>query len=169
MDGRAHLAAGALAGVALGAIAFQGGWVDTWADGAALGGLCAGFALFPDLDTASRPQRWAARALLVAVGWLALAGRWREAALLGLAALLPLLTHHRGWTHRWWAVPLVPLGALLLWQLLTGAPVTWAMASPAAAVRALGASAAAQGPAYLAMASGYALHLILDRSRPRRR
>ena len=39
MDGRVHLAAGTLAGVTAAAVAFKGGWVDTWADGAALGGL----------------------------------------------------------------------------------------------------------------------------------
>jgi hypothetical protein len=162
MDGRFHLAAGGLAGAATAAVAFQGGWVDTWTQAALLGGLCAGSALFPDLDTASRPQRWAARALVLTGGGLALAGAWRAAALLGLAGLLPLLTHHRGWTHRWWAALLAPLGALGLWH-------TVARAEGGGALGALAGQLAADGPAYLAMAGGYALHLMIDRMWPRRR
>ena len=169
MEGRAHLAAGTLAGVTTAAVAFQGGWADTWAKAATLGALCTGFALFPDLDTASRPQRWAARALVLALGWLAAAGLWRAAALLGLAGLLPLLTHHRGWTHRWWAVPLVPFAALGLWHALAGGGFGGAVSAPAAAGRMLAERAAEWGPAYLAMAGGYALHLMLDRIRLRRR
>jgi hypothetical protein len=175
MDGRMHVAAGCAAGASAAAIAFQGGWADTWSGAAALGGLCTAAALFPDLDTASRPQRWAARALVAILGWLALNGQWREAALIGLAALLPLITHHRGWTHRWWAVPLVPLGAMALWAALTGAgwPGGWAWSAPErwipSAVDSAAGLISGHTPAYVAMAAGYALHLMLDRRRPRRR
>lgn len=61
-------------------------------------------ALFPDLDTASVPQRWFLRgmfALLVAVlAW----GRMDLFAVLAFATLLPLIHRHRGWTH-WKAAP----------------------------------------------------------------
>lgn len=169
MDGRRHVAAGVLAGSATAAIAFQGGWADTWSQAAVLGGLCAGSALFPDLDTASRPQRWAARALAVALGLLVLNAQWREAALIGLAALLPLVTHHRGWTHRWWAVPVVPLAVILLWQAIARGAGGWAWSDPADMADAAADALGGQGPAYAAMTSGYLLHLVLDRLSQRRR
>jgi len=61
-------------------------------------------ALFPDLDVASVPQRWFLRAmfaLLVLCLWL---GRMDLFVVVALAALLPLLHRHRGWTHH----PLAP-------------------------------------------------------------
>jgi hypothetical protein len=167
MDGRVHVSAGCLAGAATTAIAFHAGWADTWSEAAVSGALCAAFALFPDLDTASRPQRWAARVLVVVLAGLAWAGRWREAALVGLAALLPLLTHHRGWTHRWWAVPLVPLGVIVLWHALLGGG---SFGGGGAFTRGAIAPVREHLPAYAAMCAGYALHLLLDRVRlPARR
>lgn len=165
MDGRVHAAGAGLAGAAAAAVAFQGGWADTWGEAALLGALCSAAALFPDLDTASHPQRWAARALVVGLGWLAWSGQWREAALIGFAALLPLVAHHRGWTHRWWAVPVAPLGALLLWQAITGGGHGWA--SGGDILRGAVSGVREHLPAYVAMCAGFALHLCLDRSRRR--
>jgi len=67
-----------------------------------LGGIfaSAGFmALFPDLDTASIPQRWFLRMMFVLLVLAHLAGRDDLFAVLAFAALLPLLHKHRGWTH----------------------------------------------------------------------
>ena len=68
-------------------------------------------ALFPDLDTASIPQRWFLRLLFggILVAWALQAQRM--AVVLALAAMLPLLHRHRGWTH-WMVTPWV-VGVIL--------------------------------------------------------
>ena len=82
--------------------------------------------------------------------------------MVGLVALLPLLQHHRGWTHRWWAVPLVPGGVLLIWSTLSGGE------GVIAALRSMTwEEAAALLPFYLAMVAGYGLHLLIDGLVPR--
>ncbi len=86
---------------------------------AALLAVSTAFALAPDVD------QWA--------------------ALLGLLAMLPAIDGHRGWTHTWWAMLLVPLPLLLAPVLLYG----WAWQ---AAV-----------PWYAAAVLGYFSHLLLDR------
>ena len=40
--------------------------------------------------------------------------RYEAAAYLGLFAILPVLGKHRGWTHTWWAMLLIPAPLLLL-------------------------------------------------------
>ena len=93
-------------------------------------GLGTAFALFPDLDVASVPQRWFYRAAAALLLVLISQGRAGDAALLGLLALLPLMHRHRGWTHRWWAVPLVPLALFLCWAGLAAGPPGWAVSEP---------------------------------------
>ncbi|MCZ6552931.1 MAG: metal-dependent hydrolase [SAR324 cluster bacterium] len=165
MNFKAHLAAGAVTGAAVATVALAAGFVDTIGEAGALAALGTGFALFPDLDTASIPQRWFYRGMAAAIVALILTGRWQSAALLGLVALLPLLHHHRGWTHRWWAVPLVPLGALALWRSLAVGGEAWGGSDPLEAARSLWGFLEAHLPAYGAMTAGYAVHLIADRLR----
>ena len=71
-------------------------------------------ALFPDLDTASVPQRWFFRAVFMALIYLGWHEYYEQATLLGILSILPLLDHHRGWTHRKISPLLVPvlLGAV---------------------------------------------------------
>jgi membrane-bound metal-dependent hydrolase YbcI (DUF457 family) len=45
---------------------------------------------------------------------LIVVGEFELAAYLGLFAILPALGHHRGWTHTWWAMLLIPLPLLVL-------------------------------------------------------
>lgn len=67
------------------------------------------FSLFPDVDTKSKGQAifyWAAfllDVLLIANHYL------QAAAYLGVVAMLPLLSRHRGWTHSKWSMVVVPL------------------------------------------------------------
>ena len=134
-------------------------------------GLCAAFALLPDLDTASIPQRWFYRGVVLALVVLIAAGFFREAALIGVVAMLPLVHHHRGWTHRWWAALLLPLGVLLLWGLLPGLGFDGSRpevhpARPLASIRAVIEWVGRYLPFYLAMAGGHGLHLVLDRVSP---
>ena len=66
-----------------------------------VGSFCTAFlmALFPDLDTASIPQRWYMRVLLLAMLWALWSERMALFTVLALAAPLPMLHKHRGWTH----------------------------------------------------------------------
>lgn len=81
---------------------------------AILFGITLLFALFPDVDTKSKGQKifyWIFFALDVA---LIARGLWREAAFLGLFAMTPLISRHRGWTHSLWAALLIPLPFIVL-------------------------------------------------------
>lgn len=74
--------------------------------------LATVFSLFPDIDIKSKGQLLFYRLLFVLDGALMASGLFREAALLGLLALVPILSRHRGWTHTVWAAFLVPLPIL---------------------------------------------------------
>lgn len=72
------------------------------------------FGLFPDVDTNSKAQDiffWFAFIIDVLLIWN---GSLQAAAYLGLIAMLPIITHHRGWTHRKWAMFVVPLPIVLI-------------------------------------------------------
>jgi hypothetical protein len=169
MDGRTHLAVGLGTGCLAGIVAWKGGYVESGGEAAVLAALWAAFSQFPDLDTASRPQRWFYRGLAALLVLWALGGQWQAAAIAGMLALLPLLHHHRGWTHRWWAAPLVPLAALTVWRLFTGQADAWAWDNPVGGARSLTEMVSRDLAAYLAMVGGYATHLLADRFRTRRR
>jgi membrane-bound metal-dependent hydrolase YbcI (DUF457 family) len=116
-------------------------------------GICLMFALWPDVDTNSKGQDLFYTIFFVADLVLIAARRFEEAAYLGLFAILPILGKHRGWTHTWWAMLLVPLPLVVLPYLL-------APERPLAGL-----------PFYGAAVAGYASHLLLDgyRLRPRAR
>lgn len=107
-------------------------------------GITMLFALFPDIDIKSKGQRifylifFCVDILLIATG------HWREAAFLGLFAMLPLITEHRGWTHSFWAALIIPLPFLLL-------PIWFAKAGWKAGL-----------PYYLAAVTGYLSHRFMD-------
>lgn len=102
------------------------------------------FALFPDVDTNSKAQdifffiAFPLQALLV---WNQ---QFQAAAYLGLIAMLPIVTHHRGWTHAKWAMVVVPLPIVLLPYLAND--------------KLLGISLVYYGAAV----AGYFSHLLLD-------
>lgn len=100
--------------------------------------------IFPDIDTPSKGRPFVYGALAVFDVYLIYTKRLLWAALLGLIAILPCLGGHRGWTHTWWAMFLVPL------PLLVG-PVHF-----------LGWSWQAAAPWYIAAIIGYGSHLVLD-------
>ena len=164
MNHRGHLAAGALAGTGVAAAAWSAGGADSIPEAGLLFALTTGFALFPDLDVASVSQRWYARGVVAGSIALMIAGAWHAAAVLGAVALLPMVHHHRGWTHHWAAVLLVPLAVLWLWQGLGGMSMAEGV-SPGSLLptRESVLALIAYAPAYLAMALGYAAHLLVDR------
>jgi hypothetical protein len=72
------------------------------------------FALWPDVDTDSKGQNLFYGLFFTADLFLIVTEQFKEAAYLGLFALLPALGHHRGWTHTWWAMLLIPSPLLVL-------------------------------------------------------
>ena len=128
MNFRGHFKGGLAAGAVSAGVALAGGYVDVdsrdWSGlmtdplgrgdlqtllGVALTGWL--MALFPDLDTASIPQRWYLRLMLLAMVLVFLAGRQELFALLAFMAILPLVHQHRGWTH-WKITPWALFGFL---------------------------------------------------------
>ena len=75
------------------------------------------FSLFPDVDIDSVPRRWFYRGVLVILLYLAWSGAWVEATVVAGLAMLPLVDHHRGWTHGRFVPLLMPaiMCAWLLW------------------------------------------------------
>lgn len=111
---------------------------------AVLLGLCLMFSLWPDVDINSVGQNLF-YSLFFLVDVLLIAQREFEwAAYLGLFAILPILGKHRGWTHTYWAMLLVPSPLLVLPYVL----------SPARPLAGL--------PFYGAAVVGYFSHLFMD-------
>jgi len=72
------------------------------------------FALFPDVDTNSKGQDLFYWIIFPLDLLLIYAGQFQAAAYLGLIAILPILTHHRGWTHSKWAMFVIPLPIIIV-------------------------------------------------------
>lgn len=102
------------------------------------------FALFPDTDTNSKGQDIFIGFAFIIDILLIFGGNFHAAAYLGVIALLPIVSHHRGWTHSKWAMFIVPLPILLLPSLYSERLV------PVSSVF------------YLAAVAGYFSHLLLD-------
>ena len=101
-------------------------------------------AIWPDVDITSKAQKFFYR-VLIGVDILLLIGkRYQEAAVLGLLAMVPVVSRHRGWTHTIWAAIIVPSPLLLLPMYLEG-KFTWTGL-----------------PYYISGTVGYISHLILD-------
>jgi len=77
-------------------------------------GLCILGSIWPDIDTNSFGQKLFYGFFLLLDTILLLSGRYKEAALLGFFALLPVLSKHRGWTHSITAAFLVPSPLIIL-------------------------------------------------------
>ena len=107
-------------------------------------GLCLLFGLWPDVDTNSKGQN-IFYSIFFAVD-LVLIGtqHFEQAAYFGLAALLPILGRHRGWTHTLWAMLLVPSPFVVI-------PAVLFPERPLSGL-----------PFYGAAVAGYASHLFMD-------
>ncbi len=118
--------------------------LDDWQALAAVFVIAMLFALFPDVDTNSKAQDiffWLIFIVDVLLIWN---GYFVAAAFLGLIAMLPILTHHRGWTHAKWAMIVVPLPIVLVPLLYSEKLLPIAVVYYGAAV------------------TGYFSHLLLD-------
>lgn len=102
------------------------------------------FALFPDVDTNSKGQDIFIGLAFFTDVLLILNGSFHAAAYLGLIAMLPILSHHRGWTHSKWSMLVVPSPLIIL---------------PALYDETLFIAASVY---YVASVSGYFSHLLFD-------
>lgn len=110
-----------------------------------LTGFCLLGALFPDVDTDSKGQNLYYAVFAAIDLGLILKGAYFWAAWLGFFAMLPAIGSHRGWTHTWWAMLLVPIPILGLPAITYGFDVAQDFI-----------------PFYLAFSTGYFSHLLLD-------
>ncbi|WP_291327707.1 metal-dependent hydrolase [Desulfovibrio sp. UCD-KL4C] len=107
--------------------------------------LCVLGALFPDIDTDSKGKRIFYSGMLLLSLSLIYFKEFQWAAYLGILAMLPGVSAHRGWTHTWWAMLVVPMPMLVLPYYIYGQPFPTLL------------------PYYVAFVTGYFSHLLLDR------
>lgn len=100
--------------------------------------------MFPDTDTESKGQNFFYAIMAIVDVILIINKEYEWAALLGLFAMLPALGKHRGWTHTWWAMLVVPLPLIFLPMAFFHTP--WDVTLPF----------------YIAAVVGYGTHLVLD-------
>ena len=112
--------------------------------GLALFAICLMFGLWPDVDTNSKGQDIFYTLFFLIDVFLIYNQRFNEAAYLGLFCILPILGKHRGWTHTYWAMILVPSPIVLL-------PLIYSPETPYAGL-----------PYYGAAVVGYFSHLFMD-------
>jgi membrane-bound metal-dependent hydrolase YbcI (DUF457 family) len=142
---KAHLAGGAaVAGGALGGLLYCDIISASPLTLAALFSVALLATMFPDTDTESKGQNLFYAIMATVDVVLILNKEYEWAALLGLFAMLPALGKHRGWTHSWWAMLIVPLPLILLPMAFYHTPWEASM------------------PFYLAAVTGYGTHLVLD-------
>lgn len=120
---KGHVAGGIIFGLAYaGAVSFlpveqfaeSAGVLRDWQALTAVIVISVLFGLFPDVDTNSKAQDiffGIAFPLDILLLWQ---GYIQAAAYLGLIAMLPIVGHHRGWTHKKWAMFVIPLPILLI-------------------------------------------------------
>ncbi|GAB5533944.1 MAG: metal-dependent hydrolase [Rubricoccaceae bacterium] len=107
-------------------------------------GLVLMFGLWPDVDTNSKGQNLFYSIFFVVDVLLIATRQFQEAAYLGLFCILPALGKHRGWTHTYWAMLLIPSPFLLV-------PYILFPERPLAGL-----------PFYLAAVVGYFSHFVMD-------
>ena len=126
------------------------------------------FGLWPDVDIKSKSQKIFYRVLFVLnVILIIFLRRYLESAVLGLFAMLPIMSKHRGWTHAKITMILLP-GVFLLIPIYAGYPAWQSggdLVDQFTAFRGWDhlSSAILSGlPFYVAGFIGYATHLYLD-------
>lgn len=117
----------------------------SWPEQGACVAIAVFFGLWPDVDIKSKGQTIFLALFLVVNTILILREEYKRAAYLGLLVVLPVIARHRGWTHHWITMLLLP-GALYL------AALHYTRTEPPDLL-----------PYLLAAMLGYASHLILDR------
>lgn len=102
------------------------------------------FGLWPDIDTNSKGQDiFVLLAFMINV-ILIILGKYQLSAFLGLFMMTPILGKHRGWTHKKWAMIILPLPIFI---------ISYALSSNNNIVGLL---------FYASAVAGYFSHLLLD-------
>ena len=111
--------------------------------------LCVGitvfFGLWPDVDIKSKGQTIFLSGFLIVDAILIQREEYKTASYLGLLIALPIISKHRGWTHNYFAMVLIPVIFYLVLLHYTGSHPLLLL------------------PYFLAALLGYSSHLILDR------
>lgn len=103
------------------------------------------FALWPDVDIKSKGQKLFYIIFFITDIYLICTSQFKIAAFFGLLIILPILSKHRGWTHTYWAMLLIP-SPILFYPMISGDTFDF-----------IGF------PYYLAAITGYFSHLFLDK------
>jgi len=113
MNFKGHFCSGAVVAVGVAVGTTNLGYIeaDDLNTQVAVAGTTLFFSLFPDFDTSSVPQRWFFRLDFCSLFYLGWTERYELATLVGILSLLPLLDHHRGWTH--WKISPLAVSVLL--------------------------------------------------------
>ncbi len=144
---KTHLTGGAVvSGGALAGLLYLGYYEPEPLAAASLIAIAMMASLFPDVDTSSMGRKLFYAIMAFTDLVLIVNKHYEWAALLGLFAMLPAVGNHRGWTHTWWAMLVVPLPIMLI-PLALYPDASWQ--EPA--------------PYYAAAVLGYFSHLALDR------
>jgi len=88
--------------------------LNSWQALASVFVICILFAIFPDVDKNSKAQDLFYGIVFPLDVLLIFTGSLQAAAYLGIIAMLPVIGHHRGWTHKKWVMFIVPLPILLV-------------------------------------------------------
>lgn len=72
-------------------------------------GSCLFGSLFPDIDTKSMIQKILYFLLFISLLIAIFMQKWQISAILGVISLIPIISNHRGITHRIWFVIFIPL------------------------------------------------------------
>jgi len=103
------------------------------------------FALWPDVDIKSKGQKLFYIIFFITDIYLIMTSQFKISAFFGLIIILPILSKHRGWTHSYLAMLLIP-SPILIYPMLSVGSIDFV-----------------GFPYYLAAITGYLSHLILDR------
>lgn len=120
------------------------------------------FSLFPDFDISSIPQRWFFRAIFALLIYLGFHGNYQLATMIAVLAITPVLSHHRGWTHSYWAALLTPIALAIFYEYMLAKPSSIDKLS----FDKVQGHLATHAWFVIACISGWSTHLILDNKFP---
>lgn len=104
------------------------------------------FTILPDIDTKSQGQYFFYLVLFIVNIFLILRKEYIYSAYLGLVLMLPILSSHRSWSHRWYTAFIFPLLIIFIGYYYFNISDYKILL-----------------PYYIAGVTGYLLHLIVDK------
>ena len=74
---------------------------------------------FPDLDTTSIPSMWAARFVIISSAYFIYIDKLIYAVIVGIIFAAPKIKEHRGWTHKYSTLVLIPVITYFTFEIYT--------------------------------------------------